>query len=76
MTVGAGRRGSVVAGLETVPPASLLFANISLSLEEPAPDPQHEQSSTEADDDLPTTRLLLDDVSGIARDGELVVRFL
>ena len=34
MAVGAGRRGSVVAGLETVPPASLLFANVSLSSRE------------------------------------------
>jgi len=49
--VGKGRQRSVAAGLETVEPASLVFAGVSLAA---------------------SGKQVLDDISGIARTGELV----
>lgn len=61
MAVGAGRRGSIVACLESVPPASLSFANISLSTK-----------AEEGDGGSGAQRQVLDGIDGIARTGELV----
>ena len=61
MAVGAGRRGSIVAGLESVPPASLSFANISLSTK-----------AEEGGGGSGAQRQVLDGIDGIARTGELV----
>jgi ABC-type multidrug transport system ATPase subunit/1-acyl-sn-glycerol-3-phosphate acyltransferase len=83
ISVSAGRRASVVAGLETVPPASLVFSSVGItttaSAATPPPAPgggggvppveqdQHQQPASRAE-----TKTLLSDVAGVARSGELV----
>lgn len=77
---GAGRRGSVVAGLETVPPATVIFHHVTVSARTAALKSGEDDTKTDrsaADDAAPSaaeesTTVLLRGASGIARAGELV----
>jgi ABC-type multidrug transport system fused ATPase/permease subunit len=85
ISIGAGRRGSVVAGLETVPPASVVFHSLSVTVNCAVPNSETADAASGsgegaggeaagqggAEGDSATT-VLLRDVSGIARAGELV----
>lgn len=68
VAVGGGRRGSVAAGLETVPPATIVFHGVHVSVKtSPGGDSQADGVSAESG-----KTQLLRDISGIARAGELV----
>ena len=76
VSVGAGRRGSVVAGLEMVPPATVIFHSITVSTRSAVHANKDGGSGAAADDDgaapAEKTTVLLRGAAGIARAGELV----
>jgi hypothetical protein len=71
VSVGAGRRGSVVAGLETVPPATVIFHSITVSTRSAVHANEDGGSGAAADDDgaapAEKTTVLLRGGAGIAR---------